>query len=168
MRAQLGNLKIKTKVFASFGIVLALCGVASITSMIGFRITDRTMDDFVFHSLLNDKAAAAQLDVQMLRGAASVYTLTANTDALRRVRDSLGSLKTQLDAMIAMAPKQVYLPMINHAVDDLAQYRAGTEKLVEIKATAAAIQGGILDPTSVEMHNLASGFTARSLADGDF
>ena len=164
----LSNLKIKTKVLAGFGIVLILLGVVSVSSLVSFRITEHTLGDFLSQTDLNDKATSAQIDVQTLRRGASVYTYTANPEALQNARDSLDSLKAHIDEMIQMAPKQEYVTTLNAALEDLANYGAGIEKLVSIKTSAADIQSNVLDPAGMAMHNSASAFTARSLADKDY
>ena len=164
----LSNLKIKIKVLAGFGIVLTLFGVVSISSIVSFRITGRTLGDFVSHNALDGKATDAQLDVQRLRRAASVYLYTGSAEALKNARDSLASLKDNLEAMIAMRPKQEYMTVLNSALEDMAQYGEGIEKLVQVKTSAADIQTNVLDPGGMAMHNSASAFTARSLADKDF
>jgi CHASE3 domain sensor protein len=135
----LSNLKIKTKVLAGFGIVLILLGVVSASSLVSFRITERTLGEFLAKNDLNDKAASAQLDVQMLRRGASVYTYTASADAMKSARDALDSLKLHIDEMIKLAPKPEYVAALNTALEDLAKYGDGIEKMVEIKTSAADI-----------------------------
>jgi methyl-accepting chemotaxis protein len=168
MFATLRKLKIKTKVLVGFGIVLTLLVVVSVSSLVSFRITEWTLGNFLSQSDLNDMASSAQLDVQTLRRAASVYTYTANPEALKEARASLASLKTHIDDMIQTAPKPEYVTALNAALEDLAKYGEGIEKLYEIKTTAADIQTSVLDPAGQAMHNSASAFTARSLADKDY
>lgn len=168
MIAMLSNLKIKTKVIAGFGVVLTLFVVVSVSSLISFHITGQTLGEFVSKNELNDTAMSAQADVQMLRRAASVYTYTVSAESLQSARDSLANLKTHIGDMIAMAPKPEYVTALNSALDDLAKYGDGIEKLVQIKTSAADIQLNVLDPAGAAMHNSASAFTARSLADKDY
>ena len=168
MFTALSNLKIKIKVLAGFGIVLTLFGIVSISSIVSFRITGGTLANFVSHNELDGKATDAQIDVQQLRRAASVYTYTGSADSLQGARNALANLKENLEAMIAMAPKAEYMELLNGAIEDMTQYGAGIEKLVQIKTSAADIQATVLDPVGIAMHNSASAFTARSLADKDF
>jgi hypothetical protein len=129
MFATLRKLKIKTKVLVGFGIVLTLLVVVSVSSLVSFRITEWTLGNFLSQSDLNDMASSAQLDVQTLRRAASVYTYTANPEALKEARASLASLKTHIDDMIQTAPKPEYVTALNAALEDLAKYGEGIEKI---------------------------------------
>ena len=168
MFARLSNLKIRAKVVAGFGIVLILLAVVSISSISSLHMTDGSLEEFVAHNELNEKAAAGQIDMQSLRRAASVYAYTASPEALQNARDSLAGIKSHIGEMIDMAPKPEYVEALENALADLETYEGGIQKLVEIKTGALDIQTNVLDPAGQAMHNSASAFTARSLADKDY
>ena len=168
MIAVLNNLKIKSKVLFGFGFVLLLVLIVSASGIVSSLLTGSALGDFVRHTDLNDKATSAQLDVEKLRRAAAAYNFNAGADALQAARDALGNLKTTIGEMFAMTTNEEYRTALSAASDDLVQFGAGLEKLVGIKTSAAEIQTNTLDPAGMAMHNSASAFTARSLADKDY
>ena len=168
MFAALSALRIKTKVVTGFGIVLALLGVVSITSVVSFRVTDRSLGEFVANDSLKEIAMNAQMDVERLLHASLDFTYRADPEALRLARRALHHLEDDIFRMFEMTSKPEFQMALDGAMRKLEDYGTGIEELAVLKSRAAEIQADVLDPVGAAMYQNASAFTAQSLAGKDF
>ena len=155
-----GRLSVRTRTFAGFAALLFLCGVLAITSIVGMRVVDGSVED----SRKSSAAAIAALElagrVAQLNAEVSRFALTGTAGDENAARQQLGATadafrKVSQDADAALA---------EHIRGAFGQYRDATE------ATFATVHdrfraGDSVKQTSSELANATSAVVGRLLRE---
>ncbi|WED23680.1 methyl-accepting chemotaxis protein [Vibrio sp. JC009] len=163
----LSRLKLNTQLYVSFGLVLMLLAVISITSLIGFN---RINEDFVeYRGLARDTnlAGRVQANMLMMRLAVLNYVNTQSDTSVAQYEER----KSKMFDFLNEAEREIQKPeraaLVKNIVSEVDDYEHGFEQVVKLFGERNQIVKQQLDPNGLSMRKALSDIIISAYDDND-
>ncbi|EGR4492217.1 methyl-accepting chemotaxis protein [Vibrio cholerae] len=163
----ISRLKLNTQLYVSFGLILLLLGVISVTSVVGFN---SIYDGFIeYRGLARDTNLAGRLQANMLtmRLAVLNYINTQSDNSITQYEDRKASM---LD-FLREAEKEIQQPeraaLVKTVASNVNVYEQGFEQIIQLFGERNQIVHDKLDPNGLAMRQALSEIITSAYKDND-
>ncbi|MDP2559736.1 methyl-accepting chemotaxis protein [Psychrobium sp. 1_MG-2023] len=150
------NLKLNTQLYTSYGLILLLLMVISITSYVGFN---KTYDDFVqYRGLARDTNLAGRVQANVLSMRLSVLNFinTQSDESVKQYNERLALLTKLLEVAVKEIQDPERAALVKRVVKEVDEYKQGFEEVQLLFAQRDRLVKEKLDPSGLAMREALS------------
>jgi len=155
--AVLANLKVRSKISAGFGLLVALLGVVGALSVYSLTSIGASFDVFARRTVTLTLAEEIDRDFVNVRRHAGDFALTGNAEEAKRAEDDAKKVKAGIDRSLASTRDPERRKLFQEIAALADTYMKDFGQVRELKKDEAAMVNGVLDPTGLKLReNLAA------------